>query len=190
MKIGWKIRKLWLFEVSQIFTKHFLTSRYEYANEWVDDVIASLLAIYFVHTIFNILPKLVIVCPSYQAILELTLFYIYSERNWGKSNVLIAEKWDFLSFLCTKWMENCEAMTSTRSFAYSYRLVKKCFLKICETSKCHNFLIFQPIFIRFLLFCSNVFTLSSEIKLNYFRNSPLKLKKERKKKLPQWRLSR
>ena len=26
---------------------------------------------------------------------------------------------------------------------YSYRLVKKCFLKICEISKCHNFLIFQ-----------------------------------------------
>ena len=23
MKIGWKIRKLWHFEVSQIFTKHF-----------------------------------------------------------------------------------------------------------------------------------------------------------------------
>ena len=125
----------------------------------------------------NILPKLVIVCPSYQAILELTLFYIYSERNWGKSNVLIAEIWNFVSFLCTKWMENCEAMTSsTHSFAYSYRLVKKCFFKICETSKCHNFLIFQPIFIRFSLFCSKIFTLSSEIKLNLFRSSPLKLK--------------
>ena len=64
-------------------------------------------------------------------------------------------------------MENCEAMTSsTHSFAYSYRLVKKCFLKNCETSKCHNFLIFQPIFIRFSVFCSKFFTLSSEIKLN------------------------
>ena len=30
MKIGWKIRKLWHFELSQIFKKHFLTSRYEY----------------------------------------------------------------------------------------------------------------------------------------------------------------
>ena len=29
MKIGWKIRKLWHFEVSQIFKKHFLTCRYE-----------------------------------------------------------------------------------------------------------------------------------------------------------------
>ena len=61
MKIGWKIRKLWHFEVSQIFTKHFLTSRYEYANEWVDDVIASQLAIYFVHKILKIL----IFCPSF-----------------------------------------------------------------------------------------------------------------------------
>ena len=70
-----------------------------------------------------------------------------------------------LSFLCTNLMENCEAMTSSpHSFAYSYRLVnitecflnqeiKKCFLNICETSKCLNFFIFQPIFIRFSLFC-------------------------------------
>ena len=71
-------------------------------------------------------------------------------------------------------MENCEAMTSsTHSFAYSYGLVKKCFLKICETSKFHNFLIFQPIFIRFSLFCSENFTLSSEINLDQLRTSPL-----------------
>ena len=47
---------------------------------------------------FNILRILVIVCPSYQAVLELTLFYIYSERNWGKSNILIAEIWNFCHF--------------------------------------------------------------------------------------------
>ena len=29
MKIGWKIRKLWHFEISQIFKKHFVTSQYE-----------------------------------------------------------------------------------------------------------------------------------------------------------------
>ena len=69
-------------------------------------------------------------------------------------------------------MANSEAMTSsTRSFAYSYRLVKKCFVKICETSKCHNFLIFQPIFIRFSLFCSENFTLSSEIMLKVLGKS-------------------
>ena len=49
MKIGWKIRKLWHFEISQIFRKHLLTSQYEYANEWVDDVIASQFSIHFVH---------------------------------------------------------------------------------------------------------------------------------------------
>ena len=71
-------------------------------------------------------------------------------------------------------MASSEGMTSsTCSFAYSYQLVKKCFLKICETSKCHNFLIFQPIFIRFSLFCSNFFTLSSEIKLEQLWTSPL-----------------
>ena len=47
MKISWKIRKLWHFEVSQIFKKHFLAGRYEYANEWVDDVIASQFSIHF-----------------------------------------------------------------------------------------------------------------------------------------------
>ena len=55
----------------------------------------------------------------------------------------------------------------TNLHIYSYRLVKKHFLKICETSKCHTckFLISQPIFIRFSLFCFKIFTLSSEIKL-------------------------
>ena len=72
-------------------------------------------------------------------------------------------------------MASSEAMTSsTHSFAYSYGLVKKCFLKICETAKFHNFLIFQPIFIRFSLFCSENFTLSSEIKLHQLRTSPLR----------------
>ena len=63
--------------------------------------------------------------------------------------------------------------SSTHSFAYSYRLVKKCFVKICETSECHSFLIFQPIFIRFSLLCLKNFTLSSEIKLNLLWSSSL-----------------
>ena len=76
--------------------------------------------------------------------------------------------------LCTKYMASSEVMkSSTHSFAYSYRLVKKCFVKICETSKCHNFLIFQPIFIRFSLLCLKIFTCFSEFKLNLFRISPL-----------------
>ena len=66
--------------------------------------------------------------------------------------------------------------SSTHSFAYSYRLVKKCFVKICETSKCHNFLIFQPIFIRFSLLCLKFFTLSSKLKLNLLWSSSLRFK--------------
>ena len=76
-------------------------------------------------------------------------------------------------------MASSEVMTSsTHSFAYSYRLVKKCFLKICETSKCHNCLIFQPIFIRFSLLWLKIFTLSSKLnfKLNLLWSSSLRLK--------------
>ena len=71
-------------------------------------------------------------------------------------------------------MASSEVMTSsTQSFAYSYRLVKKYFVQICETSKCHNFLIFQPIFIRFSLLCLKNFTPSSEIKLKQLWSSSL-----------------
>ena len=60
------------------------------------------------------------------------------------------------------------------SFAYSYRLVKKMFLEIVQTSKCHNFLIFEPIFIRFSTILFKMFTLSSEFKLNLFWISSLR----------------
>ena len=46
MKIGWEIRKIWHFEISHCFGKHFLTSPYEYSNERVDDVIPSQFFIY------------------------------------------------------------------------------------------------------------------------------------------------
>ena len=95
----------------------------------------------------------------------------YEGHNYQK----FAQKTKIFKILCTKYMASSEAMTSsTHSFAYSYGLVKKCFLKICETWKCHNFLICQPIFIRFSLFSSENFTLSSEIKLDQLRTSPLK----------------
>ena len=72
-------------------------------------------------------------------------------------------------------MASSEAMTSsTHSFAYLYRCFQKCFVRICETSKCHNFLNFQPTSIQSSLFCSKLFTLSCEIKLNLFRISPLR----------------
>ena len=52
------------------------------------------------------------------------------------------------------------------------------FLENCETSKCHNFLIFQPIF-KFSLFCSKMFTLSSDIKFILFWISSLSINKRK-----------
>ena len=49
MKIGWEIRKIWHFEISHFFGKHFLTSPHEYSNERVDDVIPSQFFIYIVY---------------------------------------------------------------------------------------------------------------------------------------------
>ena len=95
---------------------------------------------------------------------------------WGTYYHKFGQNIKIFKILCTKYMASSEVMTSsTHSFAYSYRLVKKCFVNICETSKCHNFLIFQPIFIRFSLLCLKIFTLSSEIKLNLLWSSSLSL---------------
>ena len=46
MKISLKIRKLRHFEISQILKKHFLTSRYEYAN---DELMMSLPHNFYFH---------------------------------------------------------------------------------------------------------------------------------------------
>ena len=78
--------------------------------------------------------------------------------------------------LCMICMANCEAMTSpTHSFEYSLGLVKKCFPKICEISKCHNFVISYPIFIIFAPICREFFTLSFEIILTLDWLCPLKV---------------
>ena len=98
---------------------------------------------------------------------------------WGTNYHKFGQNIRIFKIVCTKYMAGSEAMTSsTHSFvSYSYWCFQKCFVKICETSKCHNFLIFQPIFIKFSLFCSKFFTLSSEIKLNLFRISLLNIHK-------------
>ena len=94
---------------------------------------------------------------------------------WGTYYHKFGQNIKIFKILCTKYMASSEVMTSsTHSLAYSYRLVKKCFVKICETSKCHNFLIFQPMFIRFSLLCSKNVTIFLKFKLNLFRISPLK----------------
>ena len=52
---------------------------------------------------------------------------------------------------------------------YSYGLVKKCFPKIRDISKCHEFHISDPILIIFASFCSDDFSLSSERMLSLAR---------------------
>ena len=77
--------------------------------------------------------------------------------------------------LYTQCMENCQAMTSsTHSFAHSYLLFMKCFTENYKNSKFHIFLMFYPIYIKFSLFCSKLFTLSIHwINLNLEWISPL-----------------
>ena len=40
---------MWHFEISHFFGKQFLTSPYEYSNEWVDDVITSQFSTHFIY---------------------------------------------------------------------------------------------------------------------------------------------
>ena len=88
-----------------------------------------------------------------------------------------------------KCVENCEGMTSsTRSFEYSWGLVKKCFPKKFEISKCHNFLISYPIFIIFVPYCRGKFSLSFEIVIILARTSPLKQTKNNTETNHKWHL--
>ena len=57
----------------------------------------------------------------------------------------------FSSFLWTKYMTNCEAMTSIHSFAFSYRLFKKYLMTITEIKIVISDLLF---ILSFHYFCS------------------------------------
>ena len=62
---------------------------------------------------------------------------------------------------------------ATHSFAYSYRLFKKCFVENYENSNFHIFLILF-IYSQISMFCANFFTLSLIwTNLNLDRSSPL-----------------
>ena len=93
------------------------------------------------------------------------------------SNIRIAEVWNFCHFCVqnewkiVRWWHH--QLTHLHIHIDWSRNVS---WKFAETSECHthSFLIFQPIFIRFSLFCSKFFTLSSEIKLNLLWISSLR----------------
>ena len=63
---------------------------------------------------------------------------VCSDIFWH-GDILVWAKRKFSNISYTKYMDNnCEAMiSSTHSFAYSYRLFKKCSLKVNENSKFH-----------------------------------------------------
>ena len=83
------------------FHKTFLDQSiwiYKWMSSWCHHLTTCHIFCTYNFEYFKILPKLVIVWPSYQDILELTIFCIYSEGNKGKSNILIAEIWNFCHF--------------------------------------------------------------------------------------------
>ena len=85
--------------------------------------------------------------------------------------VLLSHSWNkgFSSFLWSKYMDTCVAMTSlTHSFAYSYRLFKKCFDNNCGNSKLHIFLIIYSTYLKLSLFCLNFLLLLLTFSLMYF----------------------
>ena len=97
------------------------------------------------------------VCSDIIFILGHALVYMFQQQ----------QKMNSFKMLCTKYMENCEVMTSsTHLFAYSYQLFKKCFVENYENSKFHIFLphiFLYPIYIKLSLFCSKYFTLSIDL---------------------------
>ena len=116
-------------------------SRYEYANDWVDDFIALQFFICFVHGNYE--------NPIFQLWKSKTC--LISTPGKKKQNNVCSDIFWYGEMLLhvwakkkenlyTKYIDNCENMTSsTHSFAYSYRLFKMCFV---ENSKFHIFFIF------------------------------------------------
>ena len=96
-------------------------------------------------------------------------------------HVLPQKKREYVqNFICTKYMENCEAMTSsTHSFAFSYRLFKKFFIANYENSKFHIFLILLSHLHQIFTFLFKMFYSFYWINLNLDQISPLTAKSSR-----------
>ena len=132
-------------------TKHFLNSRYEYPNEWVD-VIASQFSINFVHRndenpIFQLwesetcLISTLNKCRIMFALIYFDMgacFYMFEQKKWKFSKFYIQNIWG-----------KSEAMTSlTHSFAYTWTCIhidcsRNVSLKITKISKFHSLFFIQ-----------------------------------------------
>ena len=166
-----------------------MTSPYEYSNERVDDVIPSQFSIHFIYRndknlIFELWEyKTCLITTQSKWEILFTLihfdmgiwFYLYELKMKNFQNFIynIYEKlWgdDIINSLIWIFIRTGQEMFSEK----------------CKISKCHNFLIFQPIFIRFLLLFLKFFTLSSEIKLNLLWSSSLSFIDSKEIQLNQW----
>ena len=102
--------------------------------------------------------------------------YISSDIFQYRGILLLAsgKKLIFFTISCMMRVINCEGMTSSPHWnEYSWGLVKNCFLKIWEISKIHIFLISYPIFMIFVPFYWNYFSLFYEMMIFLVRISSL-----------------
>ena len=134
--------KLWSFAV---FTKHFLNTRYEYA---ISELMMSLLHNFPFNLFHRNDKNLTFQLPESKTCLiaPLNVNNVYSDMFWY-GDVLLhvwAKSLQFSKFcIQNNYMGKSEARTSsTHTFAYSYRLLKKCYVKICETLQFHISLVF------------------------------------------------
>ena len=93
---------MWHFEISHFFGKHFLTSPYEYSNEWVDDVITSQFSTHFIYKtdknlifqLWECKPCLISTQNKWEIMFILIYFdtricfYLYLEKNENFQNFM------------------------------------------------------------------------------------------------------
>ena len=178
IKIGCKIRKLWIFEILLNFTKQLYAILGQHANEGTDDITHSLFLLYFIiwnMKYFNFYSFDIRKLVFWTTIRCKNEFSTCSGRNQTLFQILIRKKLGFFIFHIIKYKRNSEwMMSSVPSFAYWPGCAYNCFVKLSKISKIHNFLILHPILIKFSALCLFDFSLFIEINLFLVWTWPLK----------------
>ena len=141
MKIGLEIRNIWNCKVSQFFTKHFLEHLIWICemNKWDDDVIASQFSIQFVqrnykYLTFQLRESKTCLILAHKLMQNYVYSIIFSYEVLGTCFYIKHFQNVIYKMYGKKWGDD--------TYAYSYRLFKKCFVKIYEILQFHIFLIF------------------------------------------------
>ena len=149
--------KLWHFEISNFFGKYSLTSPL-WIFKWVSWWCHRLTICHVYYTFLLLLLQIQVKAYPCIKIYQTIHYFSFILSGYKAMFTVSWLKYEIFVISIMKCVENCEEMTSsTHSFEYSYGVVKKCFPKECEISKCHNFLISYPIFIIFAPFCRENF---------------------------------